>query len=284
MNARPSALLSAALLLASCGGGPPPATGSSKAAVTVGGKSIPVEVWETERDRRSTLYGLPRLEEGRGLLLAWPRARHLKIESESSPATYDLAFLDRAGKVLETATLAKEDPEGVQSRAEAAYALLLPPKTAPLAVGASVSLPATRPHELPAMRIGDVAAHVELALTEADRAHGLMFRPRMSADDGMLFAYADEGDHSFWMKNTLIPLDIAFFKADGTLLNVCETPTAADPRAGPWPTAPSDGPSRFVLEMNLGWFKRKGLVDADGKPKPGTRAVFPPEAVQGRFE
>ena len=134
------------------------------------------------------------------------------------------------------------------------------------------------------MTLNGVAAHVELALTEPERAHGLMFRPRMSADDGMLFAYEGvQPGLGFWMKNTLIPLDIAFFQEDGTLVNVNETPIVANPRAGPWPPSPAAGPARYVLEMNVGWFKKKGLVDAEGKVKPGVKAVFPPEAPRGTF-
>src|ERR1043166_3713372 len=254
-------------------------------SVTIGGKTIPVGVWATERERRSTLYAVPRLAEGQGLLLAWPRERFIKVESQSCPATLDVGFLDRSGKIVDVAVLKEEDAEGIMPRVEAAYALLLPKKTAELKVGDSASIAGVGDaQELPTMRIGDVAAHVELALTEADRMHGLMFRPRMSADDGMLFAYPDEDEHSFWMKNTLIPLDIAFFKADGTLLNVNETPIVADPRKGPWPGSPSAGPARYVLEMNLGWFKKNGLTDAQGRVKPGTKAEFPPEAVKGRFE
>ena len=111
-----------------------------------------------------------------------------------------------------------------------------------------------------------------------------MFRPRLSADDGMLFAYPDEYERGFWMKNTLIPLDIAFFTADGTLLNVNETPIAADPRAGPWPTSPSKGPARFVLEMQLGWFKKKGIVDRSGNIVPGTKGQIPPQALKGAWD
>ena len=100
----------------------------------------------------------------------------------------------------------------------------------------------------------------------------------------MLFAYPNEGDRSFWMKNTLIPLDIAFFTADGTLLNVNETPTAQVPREGPWPPSPSKGAARYVLEMNLGWFKKKGLVDNSGHIVPGTKGEIPPQAPRGAFE
>src|SRR4030095_9072184 len=65
----------------------------------------------------------------------------------------------------------------------------------------------------PTMTINGIPALVELALTETERNHGLMFRPRMSAEDGMLFAYPDEYERGFWMKDTLIPLEIAFFHA-----------------------------------------------------------------------
>ena len=102
----------------------------------------------------------------------------------------------------------------------------------------------------------------------------------------MLFAYADGGPRHFWMKNTLIPLDIAFFASDGTLLNVNDTPMWPDPRNQPadYATSDSAGPARYVLEMNRGWFKKKGLVDAEGKVNPGVKAEFPREAVKGRYD
>jgi len=108
----------------------------------------------------------------------------------------------------------------------------------------------------------------------------------MSEDDGMLFAYPDEGNHSFWMMNTLIPLDIAFFSADGTLLNVNETPMYADPRnpGASYATSNSKGPARYVLETNLGWFKKKGIVDGAGRFAPGTKAEIPAWASKGSVD
>jgi uncharacterized membrane protein (UPF0127 family) len=258
--------------------------------VRVAGTTIPVDVWATERERRTILYRLPRLEEGRGLLLAWPRNRYIKIDSESSPATYDVLFLDRSGRVLELAGLREGDPEGVMSRVEAAAALLVSPGRVSAKTGdqAELSPPTllSAASDLPLVRIGGAEARVELALSEADRQHGLMFRPRMSADDGMLFAYREEGMHRFWMGNTLIPLDIAFFAADGRCLNVNETPMYPDPRHPPgnYRTSDSAGPARFVLEMNLGWFRKKGLLDPSGKPLPGLKIEVPLEAVRGRFD
>src|SRR5204862_6092057 len=100
------------------------------------------------------------------------------------------------------------------------------------------------------------------------------------------FAYPGEGNHSFWMMNTLIPLDIAFFAEDGTLENVNETPTWPDPRnqATSMSNSSSKGPASYVLEMNLGWFKKKGIVDGAGRIAPGTKAEIPAWASKGSVD
>jgi uncharacterized membrane protein (UPF0127 family) len=214
----------------------------------------------------------------------------VKLESQHAQASFDAAFLDRSGKVADLQLFAQGDREGLVPRAEAAYALLVAPGTleklgvrAGDAAELSPEARAFPPEDLPRMRVGDVDIRVELALDEEERAQGLMFRPRLSADDGMLFVYPSEGHRSFWMGNTLIPLDIAFFREDGALLNVNETPIYPDPRNPPpsYATSNSDGPARFVLEMNLGWFRRRGFLDRDGKALPGIKGVFPPEALRG---
>ncbi len=278
-----------ALPLAACGGGGGVRPDTPGLDLTLKGRTFRVLLVATEKERRSAEADLPAAREGRGHLLAWPRERYIKLESEEAQASFDVAFLDRSGRVVDLQELRRGEEEGIMSHAEAAYALLLSPGALRAvrpgdAAELSAGLRAAPVRELPALRIGEATAYVELALTEPERNHGLMFRPRMSADDGMLFAYSDEFQRGFWMRNTLIPLDIAFFKADGTLLNVNETPTAANPRLGPWPPSPSDGPARFVLEMNRGWFKRKGLVDESGRPKPGLAVRIPPEAVKGSFD
>jgi hypothetical protein len=233
---------------------------------------------------------MERVEGTQGHLLAWPRERFMKLETQHARASFDAAFLDRAGKVVDVQLFAQGDREGLMPRAEAAYALLVAPGAlgrigvrAGDAAEFSSEARAAVPEDLPRVRVGDVDVRAELALDEEERAQGLMFRPRMSADDGMLFVYPSEGHRSFWMGNTLIPLDIAFFRADGTLLNVNETPIYPDPRNPPpsYATSSSDGPARFVLEMNLGWFRRRGLVDKDGKPVAGIKGVFPLEALRG---
>ena len=72
---------------------------------------------------------------------------------------------------------------------------------------------------------------VELALNDAERSHGLMFREKLGAYDGMLFDFYQDAPVSFWMKNTLIPLDIIFVRTDGTIVNIAENtvPLSLDP-------------------------------------------------------
>jgi uncharacterized membrane protein (UPF0127 family) len=270
-----------------------PSPGSSAAGVTLGGRKIDVTLILLEKDRRHAVPRLAPPTETQGYLLAWPRERFMKIESEGSRVGFDAAFLDRSGAIVDLQPLKPHDEEGIQPRAPAAYALLLAPGL-PQKLGVKAGDKATlsseiltaKPEDLTVMKILGAAATVELALTESERQHGLMHRHRMSADDGMLFAYADESSRSFWMKNTLIPLDIAFFADDGTLLNVNETPMYPDPRnpGSNYATSNSQGQARYVLEMNLGWFKKKGLVDGSGRFVPGLKAEIPPQATKGTFD
>lgn len=88
---------------------------------------------------------------------------------------------------------------------------------------------------------------VQLATTGAERTVGLMFVRSMPADAGMLFVFPDVAPRSFWMRNTLIPLDMLFIAPDGTIINIIERaePQTLDSR-------PSEGPAKYVLELNGG--------------------------------
>ncbi len=97
----------------------------------------------------------------------------------------------------------------------------------------------------------------EVANREATRSSGLMFRREMAWDDGMLFVFPDSDQRYFWMKNTLIPLSIAFMDNQGMILNILEMPPQTEQ------TFPSAGPARFALEMNAGWFTKEGVKPGD---------------------
>ena len=102
---------------------------------------------------------------------------------------------------------------------------------------------------------------VELAMDDASRIRGLMFRDRMEPDHGMLFVFEREEPQAFWMRNTRIPLDILYFDEALRLVSVsagvppCTTQTC--------PSYPSKGPARFVLELNAGHARRLGVQSGD---------------------
>ena len=100
--------------------------------------------------------------------------------------------------------------------------------------------------------------YVEVANKEATRETGLMFRGEMEWDNGMLFVFNDYAPRYFWMKNTLIPLSIAFIDDKGMILNILEMPPQTEQ------TFPTRGPARFALEMNAGWFTKEGVKPGDG--------------------
>jgi uncharacterized membrane protein (UPF0127 family) len=99
-----------------------------------------------------------------------------------------------------------------------------------------------------------IALKVEIASTDRQREMGLMFREQLADDEGMLFLFDGERRNSFWMRNTLIPLDMFFIGSDWTVVGVVEnaTPLTDDPRRVP-------GLSQYVLEVNAGFAQKHGL-------------------------
>ncbi|MFC5743029.1 DUF192 domain-containing protein [Dyella tabacisoli] len=102
---------------------------------------------------------------------------------------------------------------------------------------------------------------VEFAIDDASRERGLMMRTELASDHSMLFVFPDSYPRSFWMKNTLIPLDILFFDADRKLVSMQlnALPCKADPCA----IYPSDQPARYVLELAAGTAGRIGARAGD---------------------
>ena len=98
---------------------------------------------------------------------------------------------------------------------------------------------------------------VYLALTGAQRARGLMFVKELPATSGMLFVYDDDGLLSMWMKNTYIPLDMVFARADGTVASIARETEPLSLRS-----VASPEPVRFVLELNAGTTQRLHIDEA----------------------
>lgn len=104
------------------------------------------------------------------------------------------------------------------------------------------------------LSVGMHRIEAEVASTSGDRATGLMHRRSMPAQRGMLFVFPEAGVQCFWMKNTLIPLSIAFLDDSGHIVQIADMqPQSLDNHC-------SSKPVRFALEMNAGWFRSRGLA------------------------
>jgi uncharacterized membrane protein (UPF0127 family) len=119
---------------------------------------------------------------------------------------------------------------------------------------------AKQPNEFPRIKLtlGMYVIDAAVAANDADREQGLMYRTQLAPNEGMLFVFGENAVHCFWMKNTLIPLSIAFIRADGTITDIdemdAETTNNHCPRNN----------GVFALEMPKGWFTAKGI-------KPGMK-------------
>jgi uncharacterized membrane protein (UPF0127 family) len=107
------------------------------------------------------------------------------------------------------------------------------------------------------IRVDHARLHVEIAETVQERQQGLMFRTHLVDNHGMLFIQPEAATAAFWMKDTYIPLDLLYFDSAGRLLEIhagvppCITPTC--------PFYVSNGPVKYVLELNAGSARRLGL-------------------------
>ncbi|WP_295528834.1 DUF192 domain-containing protein [uncultured Pseudacidovorax sp.] len=136
---------------------------------------------------------------------------------------------------------------------------------------AATTLVAAQPQlDLPRVPItvGMYRIDAQVASTPQQRQTGLMFRENLPQQEGMLFVFEEPAVQCFWMKNTLVPLTAAFVADDGRIVNL------ADMQAQTTDSHCSEAPVRYVLEMNQGWFARKGLrkgTKLSGTPFSGGR-------------
>lgn len=103
------------------------------------------------------------------------------------------------------------------------------------------------------LTVGMHLIKTELAVTPEQQQIGMMFRRTMGTNEGMLFVGDEPGQRCFWMRNTLVPLTAAFIADDGTIVNLADMKPQTDD------SHCSTKPVRFVLEMNQGWFAKRGL-------------------------
>jgi uncharacterized protein len=130
-----------------------------------------------------------------------------------------------------------------------------------LALSASgLSINANAQNKFPTTQLtaGMYVIHAEIASTEQQREQGLMFRKSMGSNEGMVFDFGAPASVCMWMKNTLIPLSVAFIDRDGTIVNIEDME--------PQTTTSHCAKKKvfYALEMNKGWFKQKNI-------KPGSK-------------
>jgi uncharacterized membrane protein (UPF0127 family) len=121
------------------------------------------------------------------------------------------------------------------------------------------------------LHINSHAIRAEVARTPEERSKGLMLRKHMGKNDGMLFVFDQPQTVSMWMKNTLLPLSVAFIDEQGNIINIAEMlPETLT-------THSSIAPAKYALEMNAGWFEKNKILA--GKSVDGIEAAMNKTAV-----
>ncbi len=131
-----------------------------------------------------------------------------------------------------------------------AIALLLA-AAATFAAGAATAQPSPLPTTQLTAGVHLITA--EIAANDGSRTRGLMFRQALPANHGMLFIFDDKAIHCMWMRNTLIPLSVAFIEDDGTIVNILDMKPHDENRHC------AARPVRYALEMTQGWFAARGI-------------------------
>lgn len=133
-------------------------------------------------------------------------------------------------------------------------------RLAALACGAALLAPLAHAQSQAQQRLpvvslsaGMYVIRAEVAADQQSRQQGLMYRKSMPANAGMLFVFEQKAGHCFWMKNTELPLSIAFLADDGTIVNIEDMRPHSEENHCP------KAAIRYALEMNQGWFAQKGI-------------------------
>ncbi len=134
----------------------------------------------------------------------------------------------------------------------AAFAMTITAQTA-----VAQNVPVNKNLPVVELKIGAHKLKAEVAADANSRTVGLMNRFSLAPDSGMLFVFPQSEQLGFWMKNTFIPLSIAYLDAKGVILNI------ADMKPQDESTHPSKGPAMYAVEMKQGWFKERGIKAGD---------------------
>lgn len=241
----------------------------------IGGRTFHLEIAATQTARANAL-ARGTLPADHGVILAFRSELPREIPVNGARIPLDLVCLDASGTVVsvehaapapaQAAEVATDHPTKYVlelNQGAAAGAGLKPGDKLPIPPEVRLAAPDAGTVE---MRIGHRTFQLEVAATESAREYGLMNRPSMAPDHGMIFVFAGEEPREFWMKNTLIPLDIVYLDASGKVVSIKHgTPKQEQP------TVPSDAPMKYAVELNAGAAAAAGL-------KVGDQLTVPPEA------
>jgi uncharacterized membrane protein (UPF0127 family) len=233
-----------------------------------GGQVLHVKAIGGDLERREMLSAVPKLGDGEALLFLYPKPRYqFALLAKIPEYTVHVYFLSSLFSVLEAQTLSStQSVPGLSSSSEAQYVLVTPMSAPPLSRGdtlegwaaAVASVPVDK---FPEVVIGKTRIPVEIVETMSAIELGVMFRRKMSADEGMLFVYGTAEPRAHWMGHCYFPLSIAFAGADGTINALHDMPPYAEPEnPGKNPkTWSSKGPAKYALETNIGFFREHGI-------------------------
>ncbi|HEX8912381.1 MAG TPA: DUF192 domain-containing protein [Humisphaera sp.] len=274
-----SAALSAAVVAGGCvreSGKAAPATPTTAQVGTLDvvpvrlkGTSLKLEFRATHHARHASIKTFPQdPAQADGELLVYPIARPAQLHWEGNPPPLEVVSLDDAGRVVGVepvvigpSPFGRDKPgSGFVATAVARYALLLrggTAKAAGVAVGDTVEVPRRAADAAAAalvpVTISGQRFRLEVAATELGRNHGLMRVPSLPVDVGMAFVFAAEQPLSFWMRNTIIPLDIVYLDDAGRVVSA-HTMNAMDDSP-----VPSGGMAKYAIELQAGTAERIGV-------------------------
>jgi uncharacterized membrane protein (UPF0127 family) len=142
-----------------------------------------------------------------------------------------------------------EAPAALETPTPAGSVIMLPGVVGPVVEAEATVVPDGEV----TLRIGDHTLRALVVATSETRARGLMFYRELPQDVGMLFVFPDDAVRSFWMRNTFVPLSIAFLDSDRRVLNIEDLQPLDETSRF------SSGPARYALEVNQGWFASRGI-------------------------
>ncbi len=243
----------------------------SQVTVSVDGKQITVEPLLTRKERWKGAVQLGQLGSNQGILFVYPRPiPNLYWANRALPEQpLDMAFIDPERRISQIQTVPAGKKKIIRSDQEAQFILVTNNgwfQNEKITTGTRLSVPSRLVREaeplydasnIRTVTINGVRARVEIANTTDERERGLMNRKGLQENHGMIFIYPSPQVVNYYMKNTLVPLDVAFIHRDGTIHKIQSMTPLLEK------TVSSKQKVQYVLEMRQGWFQSNDISPGD---------------------